>query len=393
MELEGKKNLIYRLMFAVILYTITYTIIFKLVVQGSDYRSHMIIADKIQLGSIVDYFLNENPYFMWHILIKLVSKILYIPMEYAVAIVSALINVLIYCFINKIMKIYYVEKSELISFILLLVGPLYIPWYNEKIYLGQGTPNIWHNPTSLVVKPFAICCFFMVLKLLASIQQKIEIKRKQYITLSILIFLSVLAKPSFIQGFIPGLGGYLLILCIKDKFRNFKQYIYLCFTFVPGVFLMMYQFIASFYKGDSAEGIGISWLEVPSYFSPNVWISLLLLFFFPILYLLWNIKKVYQKMDIQLSICYQGMAWLEYALLYENGRRKYHGNFGWASALSTFILWMVVLIYFVNDIKEMKMNDKRQVIKNSILLAVLLFHLLCGCYYIFCLITVEGMKF
>lgn len=207
MELEGKKNLIYRLMFAVILYTITYTIIFKLVVQGSDYRSHMIIADKIQLGSIVDYFLNENPYFMWHILIKLVSKILYIPMEYAVAIVSALINVLIYCFINKIMKIYYVEKSELISFILLLVGPLYIPWYNEKIYLGQGTPNIWHNPTSLVVKPFAICCFFMVLKLLASIQQKIEIKRKQYITLSILIFLSVLAKPSFIQGFIPGLGG------------------------------------------------------------------------------------------------------------------------------------------------------------------------------------------
>lgn len=48
-------------------------------------------------------------------------------------------------------------------------------------------------------------------------------------------------------------------------------------------------------------------------------------------------------------------------------------------------------MHFINDVKEMKMDDKYEVIKNSVLLVVLLLHLLCGCYYVFCLLFVEGM--
>lgn len=391
MRVNEKKKWIYQIVFAIILYTVTYAIVFKQMhIEWSDYYLHAADADEIPLGSILSYVMSGHLYCMWHMLVKVTSRVLCMPMEYAAANITALTNVVVYFFVMKVMMSYHVVKSEVMSFLLLLLGPVYIPWYNPELYLGQGTPNTWHNPTNLMVKSFAICCFFMVFGLLDAIDKQKEIKRSQYVTLTVVIFLSVLAKPAFAQGFIPGLGVYLAILCAKKRsWVYIKKYFYICLTFIPGVLWMMCQFVVYFYTGTSGEGVGIGWLEVSS--SPNVCISLMLLFGFPLLYLLFSIKRVYKETDIQLSICYEVMAWLERALLYEKGGRKYHGNFGWGSLLSAFVLWMVVVMHFINDVKEMKMNDKYEVIKNSILLVVLLLHLLCGCYYIFCLLFVEGM--
>ena len=35
-----------------------------------------------------------------------------------------------------------------------MVGPLYLRFYNHLYYLGQNTPNPWHNPTYTGVRPF-----------------------------------------------------------------------------------------------------------------------------------------------------------------------------------------------------------------------------------------------
>lgn len=386
-----KKDFIHRTVFAFLLFVITYIVVFKEVLMGGDYIFHTASANRIYLNTIGNYFFHENPYFMWHFLVKSANQIFYMPMEYAAATVSAWVNTIVYLLSEKVMRRYRVFHSSLIAFLLCLVGPIYIPWYNPNLYLGQGTPNTWHNPTNLMAKPFAVCCFFMVYYLLIAIQNRETIKRSQYMILSVLIFLSTLAKPSFVQGFIPGLGVYLIILCVKDRFQNFFSYLCLCLTFVPSVCLMVYQFMVSFYTGNVTEGVGIGWLEVISQYSPNVWFSLLLLFCFPCFYLLLNFKRMYKERDIQFSLCYEAAAWLEYAFLYEKGSRKYDGNFGWASLLSAFLLWMVVLIHFANDMREMQMSDGMQRVKNGILLVILLLHILCGCYYVFCLITIGGV--
>lgn len=386
-----KKNWYHIIVFAFLLYTITYAVVLKEMSVG-DYPFHANIADKINEDSILEITLFENPYFMWHLLVKVVKSIFFMPLEYAAATVSSATNTIVYLIAVKIMRSYYhVENANLIGFILLLVGPLYIPWYNPQIYYGQGTPNLWHNPTNLMVKPFAVSCFFIIVSLLGRIHKKEKLIKKQYITLGVLLFLSVLAKPSFLQGIIPGLGLYFLIHCIKDKFQNLKNYLYICLAFIPAVCWMGWIFISAFYTGETGEGIGFGWLEVISISTSNVLVSVLLLRGFPLLYLILNWKKLWNKTDVQLSICWEVMSWLESALLYEQGIRKSHGNFSWAVLLSVFVFWMVMLLHFIKDIQVMDINNKKEVIKNSVLLVILLLHLLCGCYYIFCLLTIEGM--
>lgn len=40
--------------------------------------------------------------------------------------------------------------------VLMFVQPIYIPWFNSLLFLGQGTPNIWDNPTNAATYPFTL---------------------------------------------------------------------------------------------------------------------------------------------------------------------------------------------------------------------------------------------
>ena len=380
---KAKRDWLLKIFFSVILYTITFTIVFRQTGIPSDYSAHITWAKELHRANLISYFLS-TPYLMWHLIVRIFYKIFAMPMNYAAAVVTALINVVVYLVTAEIIKRYEVDRSEIISFCLMLIGPLYAPWFNPQYYLGQFSPNFWHNPTNLMVKPFTACCFFLILRVLADVQDGKTIKRSQWAVLSVLIFLSVVAKPAFTQGIIPGLGVYLIFICIRDKFRGIKQYICLCLTFVPGVLLMLYQLMTYFNWGEEGtQGtIAIGWLKVIGAYSPNVWISQLLSFGFPILYLVLNWKRVLKRTDVQLSICYYAVAWLEAALLYETAR-LYAGNLGWAAALATFILWTVIIICFCEDIQHFRMDNKLLVIKNTVLMIVFSVHLLCGCWYVY----------
>lgn len=385
MLLKAKKQWLLQIVFSVILYTITYTVTFRLTGITSDYNIHMNWAAQIHRDNIISFF-QSNPYFMWHFLVRIFYKIFAMPMNYAAAVVSALINVVVYLAATEIIKKNEVDKPEIISFCLMLIGPLYVPWFNPNYYLGQSTPNTWHNPTNLMVKPFAVCCFFLILRVLRAVRNSEKIKGSQWAGLSVLIFLSVLAKPSFCQAIIPGLGIYLIFLCVRNRFRDIKQYIYLCLTFAPSVLLMLYQALTYWGEEGTRGSIGISWLKVSSYYSPNVYISLLLTFGFPLLYLVLNWKRALKRTDVQLSICYYAVAWLEGALLYETVG-TYSGNFGWAGLLATFILWMVIIICFFEDFQKFRMDDMLQVVKHTVLMIVFSIHLLCGSWYAYNMIV------
>ena len=384
-----RKEWILKIVFSVVLFTITYTIALRLTsLSRSDFAVHLKSAKQIHFRTVINYLLT-HVYVMWHMLVRIFYKVFAMPMDYAAAVVSGFANVASYLVAERIIKKYQAEKSELIAFCLMLVNSIYIPWFSSKQARGINT---WHNPTNPMTKPFAICCFFMVLGFLDAIHKHRKIEKKQYIILSVLIFLSVAAKPSFIQAFIPGLGAYLLFLCVKNRFRNFRQYFYLCLTFVPGVLLVFYQAMHFWGPEGTRGGIGIEWLKVMSHGTPNVWISQLLVLCFPLLYLVLNVKTILKKADVQLSIFYFVAAWLEKALLYEKVG-TYHGNFTWASHIAAFVLFMLVTIYFVKDIQSMRINDKVQVIKNSVLLTVFLIHLLCGSWYVYRMITQAKMLY
>lgn len=379
---------------SILIFTITYTIALKLLglsELGSDYYMHAKSAASFSTHNFLDYY-KTNAYPMWHFITKLNIKILRIPMEEAAALTSGVINMITYFIVyyiyNKFLDTNISRKivSSLV-FVLLIVEPIYISWYNQYLYLGQGSPNVWHNPTNPMVRPFAVIIFYMFLTMYKRYKNNIShtkmFKSSEVLVLAILMILSQLAKPSFLQIFIPGLGIFLLIELISSKGKSFLFCLKIACICIPSVILIIVQYIISFYYSVEDTGIAFGWLEVAKAFAPNAYISVLLVIVFPLFVIITDFKKLILKKDIQFSIILLAVGWLEYASLVEEGARKYHGNFSWGYLISLFIIWMVTLVYFIKyTFDSENFSQKKYKFITYIGWSFLFLHFICGIYYI-----------
>lgn len=382
------KRLTIDIILSSLLFAITYTIVFKQTTLMCDYNVHMNMA--VDFWALIPF---ELTYPIWHFGVWLfysIGHVVYdMPIEYACAFFSSVVNASIYLIISRLLKREKVINAEFVALSLCFVSAIYLPWYNSNVYLGQGSPVTWHNPTNLMVKPFAILAFFLIVSICNKIKKDKIIEKKEYWTLMILVFVSVLAKPSFFQGIVPSLAVYILFSLLLNR-KKIKEYFLLCTTFVPAFCVMLYQFIVSFFVGDRGEGIGIGWGKALIY-TPNLWISSLLVLAFPLYYTLVNIQRLQIETELQLAWIYVVVAWLEMVMLYEKGARIYDGNFGWAVLLAYTIIWIVTTKMFFIDWKEQTIDKNKSVVRNTILFLVWMLHLMSGLYYAYILIFEEGV--
>lgn len=262
----------------------------------------------------------------------------------------------------------------------LLMGPLYVPKFSgQYYYLGQGTGNTWHNPTQFAVKGIAIVCFVLIVRLTDSERNH---SKWEYGVLSALLFLSALAKPSFLQAMIPGLGLYFVLqmLCTGIK-KNIVRFCCIAATFIPGVILVGWQAIINFETDTAvhnADGIGISFGEVLSEWSDNFLCSALLALAFPLFVLLIDIGKLIRDRSVQIAFCYGLSAWLEMAFLYEKGDRKIHGNWMWGWNLALFVIWTLFIIKFFDILQDEGVQAKKRRVGLYLGMPLLFFHVLFG---------------
>lgn len=359
------------------------------------------ITSKLTLNDNTDYFFHTSSaikfkekaftsltYPLWHFIVFIFSNT-FLSSENASAFVSALINTVLYLILVKIFRNTKIRLPEIIAFVLSFVTAIYIPFYNSNIYLGQGSPNIWHNPTNLMVKPFALVAFFLIVKICNNIKNT-KCQKKEYILLMVLMTFSVLAKPSFFQGIVPALGVYIVINLVIYKFKNIKQFLFLCVAFVPSFLVVVYQYYVSFVTSDGAGGIGIGWFVAKSIFSPNPWISLLLVIAFPLIYLILNVKKLKSETDLQLAWLLFVVTWLMGSLLYETGPRMNDGNFGWALQLAYYILFVVSAKNLFCEKVFLNSMEKKQLFKRVLLILVLSAHFVSGIMYVYYFITIPS---
>ena len=378
-----KKNLIVTTFFAVILFVITYQVIMAIIY--SDYLVHAENAELL-LESGLLALLNEIGYPLWALLVGSVMKISCAPAYEASAIVGGSLNALTYVLVYfYLVKGYKEERGNIaaLTWMLLLAGPFYVPWYNPEVYLGQVTPNIWHNPTTICVRPFALVSFLVILELLKRYeedQKKLNIKN--WLLLAVLLVLCNLAKPSFIQIAIPGLAIYLLILLIRTKGKSFGFCFQLASAFVPSVAIMLWQFVVSFVTSSFAEGgIEIAWFDELGHYSPSIPFSMLLSFLFPLYVILTNIRIVKER-DIRLTFFLWLSGFLEAAMLAETGYRRYHGNFGWGHVLAAFLVYAVTFRYFLRRNREYDYQNLRERIPIIIGWVIFILQFAVGVYYI-----------
>ncbi len=329
---------------------------------ASDTDEHIVFLYKYLYG--VEPFYIPHP--LWHYGVEITSKVLYISIEYAAVIFSAFLvtfwTYLVYIVVRDRLRRKSAYILVLVTLTIIIIGPLCIPWYSKNIYLGQGSPNVWHNVTLWAVKPFALLSMIFII-------QAIHTKKNLYYIFTVLATIaSLFAKPSFAIMFLPALAIFALIKKVKDK----QFIIFYLILGTVSVGILLYQFTHTFNSGESK--IIFDYLGVWSQSSQNISFSIILALAFPLLFLFLESKIIHDD--------YILLAWLQiflgimfYAFFAQTGRYYSHGNFGWSYFLAMNLLYLFSIIKYIELYRQIHR------FKRYVLLSLLVIQVLIGVYY------------
>lgn len=379
------KDLVIKMVFSLLLFMVTYRLVLTYFETGfSDFPYHSQVAEGFHLSNLKAEIESGNTYFMWSCLVSLLHRRGNVTLYGACAVITALANAAtLYIAMDYIGK--KVPKAEYASRIylcagLLYVGPLFFPWLNADYYLGTWSPNTWHNPTNSMVRPFALLSVILILEILEAENAKI----KTHLLLAAVLALSVIAKPSFLQGIVPAMVLYVLFELAAVRKIRLRKYLLLASAFIPAAGIMLFQLWLTFYSGNTvSEGVGFGFLTTLGRYTEHVGAALLACTAFPLFVIVSAAavqkKAVWRNPRIMLMISYLIAGWSEMVFLYEKGERERHANFTWGYMLAVFIAFVLSVIEFL-DITGTDGKYREAVRKAGIVLFSC--HFLLGIWYI-----------
>jgi len=349
---------------------LVFTTIYFLIYQQSqgiipsDTRAH--------ISFIEPYFEGKKyiPHPLWHVLVYHFSDFFNVDLKISASIITSFIFSLYTVIIYKISKFKNSYNNQninpyLITFISLIIAPFFLIDFNPHIYIGQGSPSVWHNVTLFTVKPFALLSVFFTIKFFQTT------KGADFLFAFLFSLISIFAKPSFILIFLPSLVVYMVI----KKLFNKPQLFYLSISIISTVSILLYQFIHRF--GDNGNSkIIFDYLGVWSTQTPNVFISIILVLGLPILITLFNYKSIKDNEYIKFSWLLIFFSMFLKASFAEQGTKYYSGNFGWSWQIALSIIYIYSIIEYFKQYKIMK-----PLLRYS-LLTILLYQVYVGCYYL-----------
>jgi len=273
--------------------------------------------------------------------------------------------------------------SHLLALSLLFVFVIPIPSYflgDYFMYIGNYAPNVWHNSTILFLFPFALVLFELSYKQL----QSFEAKRNWWILG--LVVLNLFIKPSFFLVFIC---AYPVMLLIQYGFR--KHFWLGIIPLAVGMAVLIIQYIVIYKISGPAANDSSSVVFLPFYKNPelnqdmiNIPFALVFSLFFPLLYVVLNITKVYNNKLFLYTLLTFVFSILIFFLISETGRRASHGNYYWQIVITAWLCFFVALLSLLKDFR-----NQGSTIKNKVLLSVFGIHVLMGVIY-FVRILVTG---
>lgn len=342
-----------------LLFLVSVAAVLKLVDIKIDYPAHIGIAARITWGDLCHpiSFLKGHCYPVWHVLTWMAMHAFRCGGRSAAAIVTGGCVMGIWtCAVWHFLRKHRDTGNGIAwaaSVLLMLVMPIWLPFFNPSIVVGQGGPNVLHNPTNIMVKLLAFPCFLWYAAIMDDIGKGLASRMGvlKIVALSLFVLLTALAKPSFVQMFLPAMLILSILKLIKYKKAAIRPVAVVTLSFVPVVSLMALQMWLSFYHG-GGSGVSVAFLKVWRHYSPNVFVSLVVAILFPAIVLLWSIRaRKVSTADVLAWIMY-GVANAEYILLMENGIRCWHGNFSWSVHLAQFFLWFTSIDRFVSLASE-----------------------------------------
>ncbi|WP_167044873.1 hypothetical protein [Salinibacterium sp. ZJ454] len=260
-----------------------------------------------------------------------------------------------------------------------LAMPILNPAMPKMVYLGQITPNVWHNSTNILALPFAIIAALAAIALIRKPEWRTAA------TFGGLIFLSVLTKPNYALALLPVVGIALIVKLVRARSRWRDAFGYCAVAFVPVAVLLVVQYFLVF----SSSGVRDARLvfapfEVWQVFSANIPLSLVLSFGGAVLTHFALPVERRRSTAVVLSWLVVVVAVLEAAMLAERvvgGAISTDGNWFWGAYTATFILLIVLIANLARSLHEAR-PTKRRVPVVVLALVALVLHVVSGIVYV-----------
>lgn len=429
------------------LFALVFYVTFSLRGGNSDFWPHLVWATLLEPAEMLSRLFDGSER-LWHILVKLCCQYLFSNAWAAAAFVTAAADTAAYFLVYKTWDRALPDRVPrwllaLLCAAVFVVSSVTLP--GQYFYRGRSAVNTWHNPTNIMVRPFAAAVFFMTINIYnrrrygqhtvlvappedgrlfrfeggfwAQFRQPVY-TRWELVLYPICLFFSVDAKPSFLQFFAPAIFLFLLIDVIRTKGMLLPFSIKLAAGYLPAVAILFMQFLGYFGGNllsgsdltaaaeaastdliaateSAGSGISIYFLQ-PSFPSVRAFFDalagqlpyILCPSAFPLLVLLAAPRRNLRDGCLRLAWLCVLAATLESFLLHETGARASHGNFGWAQYLAMWILWTASLGRFVTLAREKSLSGTVALYGGS---ALLLWHMVCGVGYI--LNVIESRNF
>ncbi len=211
----------------------------------TDYALHISVANKMMERQqiLIPHFLYELSIIILNIFICNMGFNLagYI----SVILFFLFLSVIIYFQIRQILIKIWPQKYAILTICLtislLLVGPINIlAYFDRHYYYGYIGINVFHNPTSIILKPLALLLFLCSVK----IYDKNHNPTHVILSAVILSVMAIIAKPSFTICLLPALVIFSIIKYYKNESIDWKLLIF--GILMPSILLLGIQYYFTF---------------------------------------------------------------------------------------------------------------------------------------------------
>jgi hypothetical protein len=359
------------LIFGAVVAQMTYNI------PNSDYQGHIQFTVTI---------LQDHVFSRAHILFQLlligVSGLLPIGLSGAAILVAVVVYTITALILYRMIRAALAGTGWLPSLVsagvalaLLLVTPvtlLTLPEHN--LYFGYVGINVLHNPTMVMLKPFALLLFAVTIHLLS---HRLRVTARTVALVVLLILLSVIAKPNFVLVLLPTLLVVVAYRFYRRERADLKTVILLLIVPMIVVLALEYVFMYIFIDSQNGGGGGILFAPLLTIYVYDRQVALLPIKFllsilFPLTVTLLYRQQAFKDLSLRLAWLIFVIGAAQMYLFAEGGDRLRDGNFWWSAQIGLFILFVASALFWLRHFRD------QPGWRGRVCLIVFLLHVICG---------------
>lgn len=226
----------------------------------SDYPQHIRFAEYFQHMDIFDYegkeFVHIFSYPLFHITTALLGFVLG-DLQISAAVVSAVSLAATVLLLRRIVRELIPDRSVIQNYAIdfFCVTSVFMAGIcgfvtNNKFYLPLGSLNVWHNPTYIFMRPFAIAALYLFVRYYKDCFGSAELRdggrdgaaARHGAAFAVVLLLSVLAKPNFALFFLLAAGLLVAVSVMKSIGRGgIRGGLRMLLCVLPSLLLMLWQ--------------------------------------------------------------------------------------------------------------------------------------------------------